>query len=63
MKTPRPKVREKVKWTGPITKNTFNVIVSKVRVRDKTAKIVPDYSSGDTMPYPYFWVDFNEIGY
>lgn len=63
MKTPRPIKGEKVKWTAPISNETFDVVVHTIKVRSKIAKIIPDYKSENPMPYDYFWVDFNEIGY
>jgi len=57
MKIPRPIKGEKVKW------QEYNVVVAIVKVRAKIAKIKPDYGTGSTMPYQYFWVSFNEIGY
>lgn len=62
-KTPRPTKGEKVKWTAPVTKRNFNCLIRTVRIRDRVAKLVPDFTSGATMPYDYFWVDWNEIGY
>jgi hypothetical protein len=52
----RPTVKMKVIWKG------YDCIIQKLRYRDKVAKIKPDYN-GKAMPYPYFWVDFNEIGF
>jgi hypothetical protein len=52
----RPVVKMKVQWHG------YDCIIQKLRYRDKVAKLKPDYS-GNPMPYDYFWVDFNEIGF
>ncbi len=52
----RPVVKAKVQWHG------YDCLIQKLRYRDKVAKLVADYS-GKPMPYPYFWVDFNEIGF
>jgi hypothetical protein len=52
----RPVVKMKVQWHG------YDCIIQKLRYRDKVAKLKPDYS-GKPMPYDYFWVDFNEIGF
>jgi len=66
MKTPRPAIKEEVIWKYYDGDEwvSYNVIVSKIKVRDKIAKIIPDYNKqSKTMPFQYFWVDFNEIGY
>jgi len=52
----RPIVKMKLQWYG------FDCIIQKLRYRDMVAKLKPDYS-GKPMPYDYFWVDFNEIGF
>ena len=52
----RPAVKMKVQWHG------YDCIIQKLRYRDKVAKLVADHS-GKAMPYSYFWVDFNEIGF
>ena len=52
----RPAVKMKVQWHG------YDCIIKKLRHRDKVAKLVADHS-GKAMPYPYFWVDFNEINF
>lgn len=52
----RPVAKMKVKWRG------YDCIIQKIRYRDKVIKLKPDYS-GKPMPYDYFWVDFNEIGF
>ncbi|MBP6538791.1 MAG: hypothetical protein KA234_00540 [Saprospiraceae bacterium] len=49
------KVKDKVIWKN------WNCIVSKVKLRWGIVKIKPDYKSGQTMPYPYFWVDNIEL--
>ena len=64
MKTPRPAIKEEVIWKYYDGDEwvSYDVIVDKVRVRDKVAKIVRNYNK-PSMPFQYFWVDFNEIGY
>lgn len=52
----RPIPKMKVIWNG------YDCIIQKLRYRDCVAKLIPDYN-GKPMPYSYFWVDFNEIGY
>lgn len=59
----KPIKKQKVKWKAPLSGKTYDVIIHTIRVRDKVAKIVPDFSSTKTMPFPYFWVDFSEIIY
>lgn len=61
IKIPRPIKGEKVKWTS--SDETYDVKVHTIRVRSKVAKIVPDHEEKRPMPFSYFWVDFNEIGY
>ena len=51
----RPQLKEEAKWDG------YDVIVNKIRVRDKIAKIKPNYQKENPMPYDYYWVDWDEL--
>jgi hypothetical protein len=54
----RPLKGLKVKWKG------YDCKVQRFKVRDRIAKIVQDHDAGcHTMPYQYFWVEWDEIGF
>lgn len=53
----RPEPKTKVRWRN------YDCIIQRVKRRDMVAKLKPDYDEQKPMPYDYFWVDFNEIGY
>jgi hypothetical protein len=62
MKKPRPALGEAVIWKTN-SGIDYNAIVKRVKVRWGIAKIVADKTGINPMPYTYFWVDFDEIGY
>lgn len=44
---------------GKVIWRNWNCIVSKVK--GDIVKIKPDYKSGNTMPFDYYWVDKTEL--
>jgi hypothetical protein len=53
-----------VNWISPIAKQKYICAIKEVKRRDKTLKIVPKFNHSEnerTMPFDYFWVDFDEV--
>jgi len=57
----RINIGDSIDWKGRTTNKRFSCIVKEIKRRKRICKIVPDYERPNSMPYQYFWIDFDEI--
>lgn len=54
-------IGDKIDWISRVGKIRYSVIISTIIKKNNICKIKPDYTGKNPMPFPYFWIEFDEV--